>query len=653
MKKLARRILLCKAALLSIGSCFDRGDRWLGQSGGNTPICLVGDQRCFAGRVQRCESHGKERRWQDLANCAAKQQVCDLASPSCKTCHPGKLSCEGQEIASCSPNGDKKALTGKRCDETTGQACRDGTCVDLCGEARELRSNVGCEYWAADLDNANVGVGLNAAAQQFAVVVSNPHRNVSVDVSVEQDNTQPGTKGLPVQVATLTVPPRGLRVINLGPREVDGSPPGEFDTGSHTALTRAAYRLRSTFPVVAYQFNPLENVGVFSNDASLLKPVEALNRPGSLQLAYVAIGWPQTIAITEDPKTNFNPNNPTNLRAFLTVVATRPKTKLVVKTTTPVVAGDTIPAANAGDTLEFDLDAFDVVNLETGDFGSDFSGSEVFANQPVVVFSGSEASDAPLFSDLAQRQCCADHLEEQLDPLRSAGKRFIASVSANRTDALIAAGAKLGPIKQPEYFRVISVAESGARINTTLAGTFASFELNTRGAYADIQAETDFALVSDKPVILASISASQEAAGIAANLPGGDPSFIIIPPIEQYRDSYVLLTPDKYAFDFLRILAPRSAHVLLDGTLTRDLDSCHITPVEVPELGGYSVIRCQLSFPEADKTSASFTLLPGLQDDGVHRIEADARVGVLVDGFDAYVSYGYAGGTDLKEIVPK
>jgi hypothetical protein len=43
------------------------------------------------------------------------------------------------------------------------------------------------------------------------------------------------------------------------------------------------------------------------------------------------------------------------------------------------------------------------------------------------------------------------------------------------------------------------------------------------------------------------------------SLPGGDPSFMFVPPTEQWRSEYVLLTPDKYAFDFLVITAPFSA----------------------------------------------------------------------------------------------
>jgi hypothetical protein len=43
-------------------------------------------------------------------------------------------------------------------------------------------------------------------------------------------------------------------------------------------------------------------------------------------------------------------------------------------------------------------------------------------------------------------------------------------------------------------------------------------------------------------------------------------------------------------------------------------------------------------------------VMPGLQNDGVHRIVSNAAVGVLVFGWDSFVSYGYAAGTELEEI---
>src|SRR5262249_37874351 len=154
----------------------------------------------------------------------------------------------------------------------------------------------------------------------------------------------PGEDNAPYSIASADIPPFSLRVFRLGPREVDGSPDGEFNTGTNTALTRHAFRVRSDFPVVAYQFNPLDNVNVFSNDASLLKPAEAV-RPLSNQMAdaYLALGWPQTIAATDDPDTNFDPNNPINLRAFLTLVGTSKGTTVRVKSTTRVIGGGPVP----------------------------------------------------------------------------------------------------------------------------------------------------------------------------------------------------------------------------------------------------------------------------------------------------------------------
>jgi hypothetical protein len=47
------------------------------------------------------------------------------------------------------------------------------------------------------------------------------------------------------------------------------------------------------------------------------------------------------------------------------------------------------------------------------------------------------------------------------------------------------------------------------------------------------------------------------------------------------------------------------------------------------------------------------TVSSGLQNDNVHRLVASKPVGVLVDGFDAFVSYAYAAGTELEFIVPE
>jgi len=198
-----------------------------------------------------------------------------------------------------------------------------------------------------DLDNAVVagGMGTDASAQQFAVVVVNPSPS-SATVGVWVSDAAPGSAAAERLVDEAVVDTNGSHVFDLERREVDGSSADGANDGSHTAWTANAYRIRSTAPVVVYQFNPLQSVDTFSTDASLLIPTSSL---GSV---YTALGWPQTVANTPDPDTDLG----TDLRAFLAIVGSEPGTRVRV-----TLAADIVPlpepppgaeAARAGETLE-------------------------------------------------------------------------------------------------------------------------------------------------------------------------------------------------------------------------------------------------------------------------------------------------------------
>ncbi|MBK6460156.1 MAG: IgGFc-binding protein [Myxococcales bacterium] len=605
--------------------------------------CVEGAVACEGGRLLVCAGGTFATR----DDCGARGLVCSGRLGACAACDPGTARCQGADVLTCDANGATETRA-ETCDASKKLACRRGGCVDLCREAEQIRSNVGCEYWAVDLDNAVVSSG-SAAAQQFAVVVSNPQPDLPAKIVIEEDTAKPGEPPRVRVIATGTVTPRNLETFKLGPKEVDGSPEGTFDTGPGTALTRGGFKITSDVPIVAYQFNPLENVNVFSNDASQLLPVAALT--GSAQGGYVIAGWPQTIAKSENPATNFG----TDLRAFLAVVATRPDTRVTVKTTARIVSGgpSLLPAGvPAGGSVELTLQPFEVLNLETGDFNADFTGTVVTSDKPVVAFPGSEASDSPSFTSLAERQCCADHLEEQAVPTRAVGKRYVLGRVPNRSRAVAAAGGAVGPFNEPEYYRVVAVNPGKTKVKTTLGAPYAELELDGVGANVTIIATRDGVLEADGPVIVADVQVSQDGAGVPRGLPGGDPSLTFLPPIEQWRSDYVLLTPDKYAFDFLVITAPRAAQVFLDGAPV-SAATCEVggTDGKGVATSAFLVYRCQLSFPTIDpEARPPDNVRPGRQSDGVHRVQADYPVGVLVYGFDSYVSYAYAGGTDLSEI---
>ena len=386
-------------ALFASACTPDPADRWLFHP--DEAACTLGVYRCSP-ELERCTNDSGAPAWAKVANCSKQGLVCSPGLGSCTTCQPDKTSCDDSTVIRCSSDGSTWER-GKTCDESAGEACRSGTCSQLCAEAAFVRSNVGCEYWGVDLDNADVDDTLNAAAQQYAIVLSNPQPDVTAEITIEQDDSEPGSPNEPYVVAEAAIGPHSLGVFPLGPREVDGSPPGKFDSGTNTALTRAAFRIRSSFPVVAYQFNPLANVGVFSNDASLLRPVEAVAPAGSDMLdAYVPLGWPQTIASTDDPRTNFSSSDPIDLRAFLTIVGTQADTTVRVTPSTRVLGAPGVPETLAGGELEVTLGPFDVLNLETDDFRADLTGSVIAANGPVIAFTGSEASDAPYFDTLSE-----------------------------------------------------------------------------------------------------------------------------------------------------------------------------------------------------------------------------------------------------------
>jgi hypothetical protein len=451
-----------------------------------------------------------------------------------------------------------------------------------------------------------------------------------------------------------------LEVFPLPERQVNcPQMVSDFDTGLHTCLSSQAYHIVSTIPVIAYQFNPLSNVLVFSNDASLLIPTNSLGTD------YQAMGWPQTLA-SSPPNVVLNPGSPTDLRGFVTVVGTQPNTHVHVTPTVDVLGGNVSPNRILANTpVDVTLGPFDVLNLETDGFEADLTGSTVTSDAPVVVFSGSQCSDVPAWNDLNDRKCCCDHLEAQQFPRNTIGSHYFAVHTPNRTPPVRAAGAPVAMVaNEPEFFRVMAVTAGMTHVTTTVPSTPSdpasmpvTFDL-MQGEFRTITSYGSFAVNASAPVSVAGFMSSQQNTGIPLIYPGGDGSFIPMPPIEQWRQSYVFLTPDKYAFDFVQIVAPVDATIQLDETMlpTPDCspsraDGCVETRLHTCPASMFNVWSCQLSYPVIDPgLPYPNNVMNGIQHDGVHTVTASAPVGVIVSGFDLRVSYGYPAGTQLRQL---
>jgi hypothetical protein len=612
--------------------------------------CDPGASRCSANAYQRCSDDGNS--WATIDNCALTDKVC-VGDTGCLTCQPGGRACggDGFDIVRCRDDGSAYDLIA-RCEPDERLVCNAGNCRSACEIAAEARSYQGCEYWAVDLDNAVTADQGAAAAQQYAVVVTNP-LEVPAHVVVEVNDADPGEPPRIRQVAEANlarvVGGGDLAIINLDSREVDGSSDPRLNDGPGTFLSSRAYHIRSDAPIIAYQFNPLDNVNVFSNDASLLLP------PQSLDGEYAVLSWPQTLALTKDADTNGG----INLRAFLTIVGTEENTGISVNLSTNTIPGGGIPAGKAGGpALTFQIGPYDVINLETGEFNADFTGTLVHADKPVVVFTGSEASDVPYFSSFAQRYCCADHLEEQLFPTSAFGRQYVGVKSPQRTKYVRAAGFDVAlKANEPEYWRVLAV-RNDTEITTTLLPPYNKFSL-AAGDFVTFPSDRDFVLDSTEPISFGQFPASQETTGIPSRIngkrvPGGDPSSIMVPPIEQWRNKYVFLVPNKYAFDFVLIAMPATSSLRFDGEdLVTAMPRCEFVSAGTLHLGGNPqttelvAIRCPLSDPKADDLNN-----PAYQNDGRHVLESQdgQPFGLVLWGWDSFVSYGYPGGSDVRRI---
>ncbi|HOU54639.1 MAG TPA: IgGFc-binding protein [Myxococcota bacterium] len=630
--------------------------------------------------------------------------ICQDPAVGCTSCIPGRLSCLNDEtVVRCDATGSRWEVAQDCAPETTGKVCRNGVCIGLCELADKLSSYIGCEYWGVDLDNAMVSAGegnyLDAAGSQFAIVVSNPSDRFPATVQIFTAFGEVLHDSRCNPLPRDPIPPLGLRVFNL-PRffPTDGcepctNGPGETYPGSActqtfqmdvdlTSLKPQAFRVKSSIPITAYQFNPLENVGVYSNDASILLPTNALGK------AYLVMTREQTFQ---------------DLKGFLTVVAVdRNETQVYVQVTAPTVSaptlsgrtwnGDAIPAMAPGESRTFTLQQYDVLNIETNAYGADLTGSVVYANHPVAVFGGSEASNAPNtnhccplggcqgyqdWMSCAQggcvcewpdrmaipprkvsctdnsgcinyNTCCADHLEMQMFPVKTWGLQYVVSRSYPRKD-------------EKDSIRLMA-AQDDTRVTTYPLQGEGTYVLN-RGEWVDFESNEDFQVRANRPVLVGQFLQAQDAPNPNQGLKDpadagtGDPSFLLAVPIEQFRTEYVFLTPDKYRFDAVNLIVETGEPVWLDGQEVRPENLTFRPARDIlqqmasqdppldhpwqlgPTFGQYAVI--------GDGTWSVFRVV---LKDGVHRAQCAKPFGAIVYGYDRYVSYGYPAGLNLEDL---
>ncbi len=506
-------------------------------------------------------------------------------------CPPGAVICKGMTaVQECQeqPDGSYKWVVTETCE---GGICQDGECLGACEVNIKENTYLGCNYWALDLANFDQG-----GAELVALVVSAPQDGNDATVTITDMSQEPPVSLTPgeLQVPDMLVPKGSLEVFMLPPNH---------DVAA-SSLSRRSFKVETDAPVTVHQFNPLNGENVFTNDASLLLP----DNVGGLE--YLVMSWPVRA-------------NGAGFEGYFTLVATQPgETHVDIWPTENVAAGTGVAAmaANPAQPYEFTLQLGDVLSLEAvSQQGADLTGTRIVSDQKLSVFGGHECANVP--SNPYVNYC--DHIEQQLFPLQAWGSSYVADAFMPRNSS------------QKDTWRIMA-GEAGVNVTLSplVAGPFNNLQ---KGQFVEFQATGSFDITATGPVLVGhylqgsnypNYSPDSQCGGGGLFDPGtgiGDPAFTLVVPTDQFLDTYVFLTPDKYSDDFINLTAPLGTSFLLDGAPVTGV----LTPIPGPE--GMGVYQLPIA-------------------DGIHTVTSDIPFGLTVYGYDCDVSYAYPGGLRLKSI---
>jgi hypothetical protein len=556
---------------------------------------------CFGDTRYRCGEDGISRLEEHACD-----DACDVTL-GCVACVPGARRCDGTVSEVCLDDGSGWTH-GRDCGDWDVACGDDGYCEDACALAESERSYIGCDYWASPLANYD---GLRSSAYDFRVVVANTGaQTAEITVTrgsrlIERENVPPGA------------------VVDLALPWIDEvSFPFASDPAHGTVVPDGAYRVRSSRPVVVAQFNPFQYAAPgsdfsYTNDASLLLPAHVLGTD------YVGISY---LPLSAEGSSEFIPG-------YLALVGHDPA-GTEVEIISPVdVAADRSgrwSATAAGERLSFTLARGEVAELVASppppcdetrpgyiapsegvgyceEPEHDLTGALIHTSAPVAAFGGHTCANAPVSVG------ACDHLETTLAPTSTWGTRF---VTAPLTDPA-------SPM--PNLLRIVAAHDDTEVTLDPPPSGLAATHVLARGEVLDALLTRPITIVASQPIEVAQILVGQNYTDPPQTR--GDPALTIVVPEEQFRSSYVFITPTSYTAvtrgqSWLLISRDPGSSITLDG-------------VEV--VAGWARI--------GDRELATVPV-----SGGAHRATGTARFGVVAFGLGQYTSYAYPAGLDFVRV---
>lgn len=345
-------------------------------------------------------------------------------------------------------------------------------------------------------------------------------------------------------------------------------------------FTKTGIRIDATTDIVVYGVN---DAG-FSADAFLALPRDVLGT------SYIVLGY-----------TSYG-NASDEASAFI-VVGDEDDT--VVTITLSVSYG----WRSEGIPYNITLDALQMYQLYTRLEGEDITGTVITSNKPVAVFSGSIMALVPEFSGLP------GHLIEQIPPTDTWGTTFFTVPIAQRNTG--------------DVFRILARDDD---TNVIVDGVFVA-TLNAANFYeTEFSSFTAHQIVTTRPCLVAQYNKGSIAEGAEKV-----PFMMLVPPSQQYLDSYTLTTPSEELTEF-------TSHFINLVVLTTDLDACTLDGAQLSSFyTSLGAVAISTSGYTGVQMSATF---------GAHIVDCPNPFGAFVYGSSSgpYMSYGYPGGFALRKL---
>ena len=311
-------------------------------------------------------------------------------------------------------------------------------------------------------------------------------------------------------------------------------------------------------------------------------------------------------------------------KSALVIVTTEDNTDISItltQTITNIEANDIIEQNGGGSTLHAGVEytlrltaAKQTLYLASED---DLTGSQVVTSKPIAFISGHECGTVPF--DI--HYC--DQMVEQLPPSATWGRRFITAPIAERT---------AGDIFKVIASRNNTVIDSRCVRNSIFLNAGEFTELNISSfSYCYFE--------SNQPILMVQFSV---ASGLD-NALAGDPFMVMVPPVEQYRNSYNISTfvssdEDNPGVNYINILVPSDSgspeEVLLDGQ-------------PLPSSVQFNEIFCRFG-EEICAYAAQMNI-----SEATHHLSSsnpNATLNAVVYWLSFHVGHGYFAGMTLKPI---